>query len=72
MMEYKPGGGYDGDGYTNPKKQSQKESFIIAGFLAIIFGVAALAFGWWSLIFDVLFFAFLVWVGKFMKANKRA
>ena len=70
MMEYKPGGGYSGKGYTSPKKQAQKALLLIVGFLAGIFGLAALVFGWWSILLDFGIIAYLMWIGKYVKSKE--
>lgn len=70
MMEFKPGDGFSSSGYTDPKKTERRKLVSAALFLLGIFGMAAMVFGWWSILVDAAILAYLSWIGKRNNKNK--
>ncbi len=71
MMEYKPGGGYNGDGFNHKraKKLPSKLLLVLNGLFGLLFYVSlfiltAMIFGWWSILVDIALVSFFILLSR--------
>jgi len=69
LLEFKPGRGYNGKRFIDPKKRAKQAGLLLILFLSGIFILTTLAFGWWSILVDVGILVLLIWLGKLSKRD---
>lgn len=71
MMGYKPGDGYNGRGYIDPKKRARIIMILLVVFFIGLFWLTAIVLGWWSILLDIGIIVFVTWLGKEAEAANR-
>ena len=66
-MEFKPGNGFNANGYIDPKKRAKMVLVLIILFLGGVFTLTAMVYSWWSIIVDIGIILYLILMGRIGK-----